>query len=181
MEKSDSRPNPSESSSLVAYLQKFFGDEFEEIEDARKKTSNEALRRRFVAYTLKGIAVLGGLVLAAGLVPPLSQVLGFAITAAVAVDAWFSNHERLLTVTQAAQAYRQTLKKVTRTHRLELAKVIQLRNSGDPTGAEKGLTELTSRLLRQLQDDAEKIETALDAADLKSLKSLALDTEAAHT
>src|SRR5690348_6951517 len=102
----------SEAADSTAYLQEQFGAEYQEAEGARKAVEREAKRRRALAYGFKAIAVLGGVVLAAGLVPPVSQFLGFAIATAVAIDGLFSNHMRLITTVKATQAYSKLLKSV---------------------------------------------------------------------
>jgi hypothetical protein len=158
------------------YLQEQFGDAYNETEAARKAVAREAARRRSLAYLLKAVAALGGLVLAAGLVPPLSQGLGLAITAAVTIDGLFSNHIRLITSVKASQAYKRLLRRVVRSHQRDLAPVLQL-NDSERSGAQRRLNELNARLLSELHSGAELIETALDEADLKALLRLSLEQE----
>ncbi|RMH26623.1 MAG: hypothetical protein D6692_08940 [Planctomycetota bacterium] len=167
---------PKSGGSATAYLQSVLGGEVAEAEEARKKVAREALWRKGLAYALKGLAVLGGLVLAAGVVPPMSQALGLAISGAVTLDFLLSNHQRLLTVVTASQAYRRLLREVARTHRRELPAVLELKST-DSSQAEKELNQLNSRLVAKLHSDCDAIETALDEADLKALKNLSLDPE----
>lgn len=167
---------PPNDSNVTAYLQNQFGAEYEDTEAARKAVTGESQRRRWVAYGLKAVAALGGLVLAAGLLPPYSQALGFAIAAAVAIDGLFSNHLRLITTVKASQAYRRLLRSVARTHRRELGLVLAQKQT-DAAAAEKALNDLNSRLLAELHSGSEEIEAALDAADVKALTRLSLDTE----
>lgn len=173
-----SKDSGDKSGNPTAYLQSVLGSEVEETKEAYKKLSREVIWRKGLAYVLKGLAVLGGLVLAAGVVPPLSQALGLAISGAVTLDFLLSNHTRLITVVTASQAYRRLLREVARTHRRELPSVLQQKQA-DPAGAEAKLNELNSRLVGKLHLESEKIEKALDEADLKALKNLSLDPERA--
>jgi len=163
---------------LTEYLQQQFGSAYEEADRARRAVTREAWRRRFVAYALKGIAVLGGLVLAVGLVPPLSQWLGFGIAAAVAVDGLVSNHMRLITTVKATQAYGRLLRSVTRSHQRDLSPILNLKAS-DPGTAQRQLDDLNARLLKELHMSSERIETALDEADLKALLRLSVEGDEA--
>lgn len=167
-----------ENGNATAYLQSVLGGEFEETEQARKKLAREVLWRKSLAYVLKGLAVLGGLVLAAGVVPPMSQALGLAISGAVTLDFLLSNHQRLITVVTASQAYRRLLREVARTHRRELPSVLRQKQD-NPTKAEAELNKLNSSLVEKLHTESSKIEQALDEADLKALKNLSLDPERA--
>lgn len=170
------RSTPKSGGSATAYLQSVLGGEVAEAEKARKRVAREALCRKGLAYMLKGLAVLGGLVLVAGVVPPMSQRLGLAISGAVTLDFLLSNHQRLLTVVTASQAYRRLLREVARAHRRELSAVLELKST-DSSKAQKELNQLNSRLVFKLHSDCEAIELALDEADLKALKNLSLDPE----
>jgi hypothetical protein len=167
-----------ERSNPTAYLQDQFGSTYDETNASYKAIAREANGRRALAYSLKGVAALGGLVLTTGLLPPYSQVLGFAIAAVVVIDGLLSNHLRLITAVKAKQAYRRLLRMVVRTHQRELAPILSAKQAGD-ANAESKLNALNARLLSELHSGSEQIETALDDADVKALMRLSLDQDSA--
>lgn len=158
------------------YLQQQFGAAYEETNASYRTIAREANGRRALAYSLKGIAALGGLVLTTGILPPFSQALGFAIAAVVVVDGLLSNHLRLIAAVKAKQAYRRLLRVVVRTHQRELAPILVAKKGGE-VGAEEKLNSLNARLLTELHTGSEQIEAALDDTDIKALMQLSLDKE----
>lgn len=69
-------------------------DSFEYAQE--QATALEARWRRIIACGFKLIAVLGGVMVASGVDPKLAQRIGIALAVVIAVDAVFSNHERLV-------------------------------------------------------------------------------------
>lgn len=161
----------------LEFLQNRFQEDYEGLKAEAVKRAQEAKWRRISAYTFKGIAVFGGISIAAGLHGVWSQVIGILITVAVAIDALFSNHKRLLIVSAAAHAYSNLLDNIKHTHTQKLAEVIKLRQT-DQDNARTKLEELLSGLMLQLHNEHQTIETGLKEADLKLLNTISLEQHA---
>lgn len=158
-----------------AFMQDRFDEEFSRIEEAHKRVRRESIRRRATAYGLKALAALGGLVIALGVPQPISQYIGFAIAIAIALDQVSSNHSRLLSSVEAANAYDRMTKRVRRAHTLGLGPVMALKASGNLAQAKISATLLCENMLKSLHEQAEQIEEAQRRDDIRLLKKLALD------
>lgn len=163
---------------VIEYLQKQFEEEYGRASAAAQRLSREAKQRRWAAYTLKAIAIFGGISIAAGLRGVWSQVVGLLVTVAVAVDALFSNHKRLLTVTAAANAYSNLLRNIRQTYNQKLVGILKLKGP-DGKKAKAQLENLIDGLLRELHNEQNQIEGGLQAADLKLLDNISLEQHAA--
>ena len=160
----------------VEYAQNSFYAAFQEAERARAPLRRSSIWRRIWAYGLKAVAVFGGLAIASGLVAPYAQVIGIAIAAAVAVDALFSNHVRMLLVTKAAHAFDRLAKQARRAHQLRLTPILAQKEK-DPEGSRDQLLALLSELTEKLHSGTTEIEAALSEGHLKALEGLNLDSE----
>lgn len=160
---------------LIKYLQERFADAYEKAKGEAKTISQEAWWRRTIAYSLKGIAVFGGISIAAGLHGIWSQVIGILITVVVAVDALSSNHRRLLFVTEASNAYRNLLRDIEQTYNIKLGEILKLRERGRDVEAKDKLESFINELLIQLQSEQNRIEKGLQEADLKLLETIKLE------
>lgn len=158
----------------LQYVQDTFSDTLAEVESEYKPIARESMLRRFWAYSLKAITVFSGIAIAAGVADGVAHVLGIIIASTVALDSLFSNHERMIAVSKASQAYARVLKGVRRTHQLELMPILQEKAS-DPDVAKEKLIALVKNLTERLHDECSLIESALDNMNLKALHSLALD------
>jgi hypothetical protein len=105
-------------------------------------------------------------------------VVGVLVTVAVAIDALFSNHKRLLTVTAAANAYSNLLRNVKQTFNQKLSGILRLKET-DEKKAKAQLENLIDGLLRKLHEEQNHIEDGLQAADLTVLETISLEQHAA--
>jgi hypothetical protein len=156
------------------YAQEQFTKEYDKVEADENRKSWESLWRRAVAYGFKLLAVIGALAVAAGLSGQAAQAIGVCIAVAVALDAIFSNHERLIVVVTARNAYRRLLNQVRREHQRELAPILR-QKVPDEEKARANAAALCQRLLARLHEGCEEIEEALRAADLKALRALSME------
>ncbi len=160
----------------IEYAQNTFESAFEETEKERKPIYIESILRRFWAYGLKSIAVLSGIAIASGVKEDTAHILGIIVAVVIALDSLFSNHERMVAVTKAAQAYKRLLKEVRRKHQRELTAILQQKKD-NPDNAKKNLLKLVGVLTERIHSECSFIEKALDEMNLKSLSMLALDSE----
>jgi hypothetical protein len=163
-------------SDSFAFIQEQLTAEYKKIETDKKVVSREAFYRRCIAYVFKLIAVLGGIAVAAGIDQDMAKGIGIAIAIVICLDTVFSNHERLLCVVAAHNAYQRLLNQVHREHSRRLAPILEKKQAGNESEAKGELTRLCSELLAKLHMNAEKIEEALRAVDLKSLRIISLET-----
>src|SRR6266496_3105262 len=103
-------------SKAFAYAQEQFTQEFDKVQIDKNKIAKEAWGRRFVAYVFKLLAALGGIAIASGINEKAAHIIGIAIAVALVLDGIFSNHERLIIVVSARNAYRRLLNQVRREH-----------------------------------------------------------------
>jgi hypothetical protein len=157
----------------VAFGQNRFEEEYAQAEADHKKLSSEAKIRRFTAYFLKGLAIFGGIAVAAGLSGFWSHLVGIAIMAAVGIDSWLSNQKRLLLVTKAANAYKRLLKTTRHEYNQSLAPSLKLPETDPKRGEqiEAVIQEKTDKLFKEQQ----VIDAALEEEDLKLLNYLAME------
>lgn len=163
-------------SDSLAFIQEQLKAEYEQIETDKKVVSRAAFYRRWIAYLFKLIAVLGGIALAAGVDQSMAKGIGIAIAIVVGFDTVFSNHERLLCVVAARNAYQRLLNQVHREHSRRLAPLLEKKQAGNESEAKAEITRLCSELLAKLHMNAEKIEEALREADLKGLRNISVET-----
>jgi hypothetical protein len=161
------------------YAQEQFTKEYTKVEADAKTISRESNRRRFVAYIFKLLAVFGGLAVAAGVSGQAAQIIRIAIAPAVSLDFVFSNHERLIVVVEARNAYRRLLNQVRREHQQKLTPIIDLKHD-DPGAAKKQGIALLQELLVKLHSGCEKVEEALSEADLKALRAISMEEHRAR-
>jgi hypothetical protein len=162
---------------LIEYLQERFEESIATTEKSAIQLKQEAGWRRFLAYALKAIAIFGGISITAGLQQPASQIVGIIITVAVAVDALFSNHKRLLAVTSAANAYSNLLSNVKSSYNIELAAVLKIKET-DKAKARKQLQAMVTKYMRKLKDEKERIDNGLQETDLRLLNTISLEQKA---
>jgi hypothetical protein len=171
--------NPNEGNAFSFY-QKIFDDSYNQVASTKKKIHGEALFRRGLGYLLKGIAVFGGITIAAGVPEKAAHAIGIAITVVVALDGLLSSHLRLITLTKADHAYKHLLKDTENEHGLKLAPILVLKET-DENAAKAQLNELNSSLKKRLDAEAKKIEIAIDETDVKALDALSLEAERRQT
>lgn len=164
---------------LLEFLTNRFEESYEATKADASNCAREAKWRRFSAYALKAIAVFGGISIAAGLRGVWSQIVGILITVAVALDALFSNHKRLLIVTAASHAYSNLLSNIRQSYNRQLAGVLKLRQT-DQDKAKAKLEKLLNDLMLQLQNEHQQIIKGLQEADLKLLNTISLEQRAAE-
>jgi hypothetical protein len=160
----------------LEFQQNRFKEQYEAAGKAAEKLRGEARLRQIAAYILKGIAVFGGIAVAAGLGGKLSQVVGILISVAVAGDSLFSNHKRLLIVKKASNAYSGLLGIIS--HRFNEALVPILDNqktSAHKAHAAGDLGKVISSASEMLFEEKKKIDTAVQEEDLKLLNSLSVE------
>lgn len=172
----------------LGYAQKAFGDSIDSAKHDLKPIRMESIIRRFLAYGLKGIAIFSGIAISSGVIDSLnitftrdvtvtlSQFLGISVTVAIAIDSFFSNHEKMVATTLAAKAYTRMIKSVQREHTLKLTPIL-LAKSLKSKQAKQDLISLVSELTKRVYEECELIEKALDDMNLKALRALSLDSE----
>ena len=162
----------------VEFAQNRFAEEIQKVQGAIAKLNQGTMMRRIVAYGVKGIAVLGGVMITLGLLEEWSRYIGAAITVAVAVDYISSNHRRLLALTEAKYAYSTLLNAVDRTHTRRLADVLALKQAAGDAAARPELLKLLKELLDKLHTKENEIEALIQRADLEGLRQIAVDQQA---
>jgi hypothetical protein len=158
----------------LAFQQKGYDEAQIKVQDAASKLAKVSKRKRILAYTLKAIAVFGGIVITAGLEGIPAQLVGILIMVAAGVDLIWSNHRRLLVETEAHYAYEALLENVANTHTQELGQILILKQT-KPKEAEQQLIELLEQLISKLNSTRAEIKGSLNKADLEALRSLSLD------
>ena len=157
------------------YIQEQFVTEYAKVEKDKKAISKESVLRRTIAYGFKLVAVLGAVAIASGLEKTVAQWVGIAVAVVVGLDAVFSNHERLLSVVEARNAYRRLLNQVAREHSRLLGPIIAKNEAGNSAEAKSEAIKLNADLLAKLHTEVEKIEESLAAADLGALRRVSVE------
>jgi len=157
----------SATASPLEFQQIRFKEDYDAAKIAAKKLSHEATYRRVTAYVLKGIAVFGGIAVAAGLRGHWSQGIGILISVAVTADGLFANHKRLLMVTKAANAYSLLLETISHRYDQALAPIL--------ADKARELGKMISSASDMLFAEKKKIDVALQGDDLKLLNSLSVE------
>ncbi|MEO8035409.1 MAG: hypothetical protein ABI837_13315, partial [Acidobacteriota bacterium] len=121
------------------YLQEQLDAQYKTTEQNAARVQRERNLRRALAYGFKTLAVIGGIIITYGVAQSTAHALGLSIAIAIAIDAIFSNHRRLLAAAAASKAYVQLLRTVRNGHQRALGKLLPKKNS--PTFV-TGLNEL---------------------------------------
>jgi hypothetical protein len=162
--------------SPLDFQQNRFKEQFDATNKAAKRLGNETTRRKVTAYVLKGIAVFGGIAVAAGLRGHWSQAVGILISVAVAADGWLSNHKRLLMVTRASNAYSRLLATISHRYNEALVPILQHQQASPHKADNAGrLGDMITSASEMLFTEKQKIDTALQEEDLKLLNSLSVE------
>ena len=137
------------------------------------------MRRKVIAYTLKAIALFGGLFVAT-IVPliKLNPIIpGIIISAAVILDQLTSNYRRMLSYTVAASAIDRTQRRVGNKYNDQLIPIRAAiaRGGKQKSDAEERLTTLAADSAKALRDELDQIHTAVETANIEFLSSLNLD------
>jgi len=160
----------------IDFRQKTFAEVIESAEKETLRVERETLRRRLVAYLLKTVALFGGIVVAARVLDAqYSSWVGFALVGAVTVDQLFSNHERLLVMTEARAAYRRLLRNIKHEYNQAL-EIERLTDDTEPAAQERAARKQARNLKAftdRLHHEMEAVRGALDQADLRALRGLA--------
>ena len=159
----------------IEYRQNRFDEILREVSKDAARLRARSDTRRYTAYVLKALAVLGGIAIAAGVVGAWAQAIGILITVAVAIDSISSNHKRLLSETEATYAYEALSDSAVRRHRLELAPILDIKQQGDEDAARSALAKLLDSLIGTLQEGQTRAEKALRQTDLDALKAITLE------
>jgi hypothetical protein len=162
----------------VEAAQEFLKEAVEDANAAKLQYENLAKRRRYLAYTLKGIALFGGLFVAVVQIAP--AVFGAIISGAVLLDQLFSNHRRMISEQVAANAVQRTLRKVQGDYNHRVIDVIDAAERGQHDAAErvagqKLLLQLARECTKLLRDELNQIHTAVEQADIEFLSALNVD------
>lgn len=162
--------------SPLDFQQNRFKEQYDAAKKAAKKLGNETTKRKVTAYVLKGIAVFGGIAVAAGLRGHWSQAVGILISVAVAADGLLSNHRRLLMVTRASNAYSRLLETISHRYNQALAPILEHQEtSAQKADKARDLGKMISSASEMLFTEKQKIDTALQEEDLKLLNSLSVE------
>ena len=165
------------STNPIEYAQNTFDSAYTEAITAKKRLSIRSLLRRSIAYSLKAVAVFGGIAVASGRFSSDAQNIGIAIIVAVAIDGLFSNHIQTMLVTKAANAYDRITKQAKRAHELRLASILTVKKGKEADESKRQLMALLAELTSQLHSGCAEIEALLAEGRYKALDSLSLDSE----
>jgi hypothetical protein len=130
-------------------------------------------RRQWIAVTLKGITLVGGLAVAVA--PAGTTALGVVISLAVLADQLFANHKRLLSETEAANAVSRTLRRVEAKYQDLIIEVVSENRRGKVELARAMLVELARKSTTALDDELDRIKTAVENKNLVFLSTLNID------
>jgi len=160
----------------VAAAQDRFDDAIKDGEKALETYKKEAKLAKSIAYTLKGIALFGGLVVAT--VPVTAVILGFIIAAAVLLDQLFSNFGRLIVYTEAAHAIERTLDRIKANHTHEIIPIIDLNLKPETQSvARRMLIALLRDSTKVIRDELARVKKAITDKDIQFLSTLNLDSK----
>jgi hypothetical protein len=159
--------------SAAEAAQKFLQAALNRAGAAEKKYRAKAWWRYWLALALKAIALLGGIAVAT--LASYQVLLGVIISVAVAVDQLFSNHSRMITETIASDAIARTLRKVEDDYQHEVVLVIK-RAGTDAEGAKDQLMELARKSSQYVRTELDRIQKAVEDANIQFLSSLNIDT-----
>ncbi len=159
-------------------LDKELDELYKRADQGEKRGEMVGLIRRVLAYVLKGVAVGGGLVIAANFLPEHNQAIGVAILVAVAFDTVSSNYKRLIAEVEAGYAFRSLKSRVKSQYNREASPLFERQEKGD-AAATDALASLKNQAHCTLAQGLDAIEQQLQKADIEALRSLSLDQERA--
>ncbi len=151
--------------------QRILDEAFKEASQASVKYNKEVKNRKYLAYFLKFVSIVSAILITAGYLP---HQLALAVAIIYAIDTVLSNSKRLVSISQAAKAYKVIEKKLIRTHQTEQSKLFLEPN---PVEMTKGITNLNNNLTEEAHAEFEVVETAIDSSDIETLQALSLDEE----
>lgn len=156
--------------------QQFLAEALKESESAHNRFMLSYRMRFYLAVTLKGIALFGGLAVAT---LDISQVvLGVVISAAVLFDQLFSNHKKMMAEAIAADAIDRTIRKVKDNYNDQVLDVVQANSSGDAAIAHELLFKLARQSAKTIRDELNRIKIAVAEVNIQYLSSLNIDQPA---
>jgi len=158
------------------YVQEQFSQKIGEIDRDMRIAARGRNWRRGLAYVLKAVTIFGGIAVASGLVEHLAQIVGVAILIAAGIDLWLSNSKALINYAQAVDSYDALRKRAERRHQTELIPVLAAREDKEAEVSTK-LTEMVGGLLEMCNEELTKIEAALRAGNLETLKALEIENK----
>lgn len=159
----------------VERAQNAFDQQHELIKARHKAIKGQAEKRKAFAYIAKIIAAVSGLLMTLDAVKPYNVPVGVLISVMVTLDYVFSNQAKLLVFTQAEQAYRRLMENLAHMHNVKMPRLLPLREKSPEKFAEELIT-LLEEMLNRLHAKRTEIEDAINAADIKALTRLAIDT-----
>jgi len=147
--------------------------------NAKGQYEKQARKGRLIAYTLKAIALFGGLFVAT-IVPllKLNPILpGLVISAAIILDQLTSNYRRMLSYTVAASAVDRTQRRVGNRYNDQLVPIQTAigRGGEKKANAEEKLVTLAADSAKALRDELDKIHTAVEDSNIEFLSALNID------
>ena len=155
------------------FAQQQFENAYNKASADKTKIDVELKKSKTTAYVLKGLAVFGGLVITSGFLHAYDQVVGFAISLAVAYDAFVSNHKRAMSRAAASAAYRELLSTIQSQHTDGLERLLPKKNTPE---FDTEATKLLGDLRRTIDKTSGEIAVALDKTDMEALQALAVES-----
>jgi len=172
-----SAPSFESTSGTFAFAQQQFENAYNKAVGDKDKLDKELERYKKIAYVLKGLAVFGGLLITSGFLRRYDQIVGFAISVAVAYDAFVSNHKRVMSRATASAVFRSLLSSIQSKHTDALELLLPLKSTPE---FEPRAVQVLGDLRRLIEKTSEDITTALEKTDLEALKTLAVETTEKH-
>ena len=159
----------------LARAQNAFEDQVKQTERRHHGIERQAKWRRAFAYIAKIIVAMAGLLMTLDAVKPYNVPVGLLIATLVTLDYVFSNQPKLLVLTQAEQAYRRLREDIRHRHDVKMPTLLRDRDQNPPEFA-GALIAFLQQLLDEMHTRKTAIEDAINAADVKALTRLAIDT-----
>jgi hypothetical protein len=156
-----------------AFAQQQFENAYNKAASDKSRIDQELEKFKRIAFALKGLAVFGGLLITSGFIRQYDQVLGFAISVAVAYDAFVSNHKRTMSRAAASGAFRQMLATIHSRHTDALERLLPKKNTPE---FEPEAVQLLGDLRRVIEKTSEDIASALEKSDTDALQALAVES-----
>lgn len=151
--------------------QRILDEVFQECQLSYTKYKREIKIRKYLAYSLKIISVIGAVFITAGYIP---HQLAIAIAVIYGIETALSNNKRLISIKTAQNAYTAIKNRVMRTHQVEQGKLFA--NPNQIEMIEK-ITSLNINLSSDAHNDFKIIEQAVNDSDIAILQALSLDEE----
>ena len=157
---------------------------FQKLIELEEKLKKKGCYRRILAYGLKIIVVLGGVLIAFNEFPECNRYFGVATTVAIALDWITANHTRLVGELKAGYAAKAARLRISGDYNRALDPLIQnlKKSKKDSQGYQKTINEikkLQGRTHKELQDVVSEIERRLADLDLIALENISLGQERA--